>query len=126
MKLLDCTLRDGGYYNSWDFDMPVVQAYLRAVAAAGIDYVELGFKDLAQPGFYGAFAYTTESFLNRLELPKGPRYGVMINASTVLKSGRDCAAILDKLFVDSKQSKLHLVRIAAHLDEVENCQPIAG
>ena len=44
MKILDCTLRDGGYYNSWDFDAPLVQAYLQAVAAAGIDYVELGFR----------------------------------------------------------------------------------
>lgn len=125
MKLLDCTLRDGGYYNSWDFDMPVVQAYLHAVAAAGIDYVELGFKDLAQAGFYGAFAYTTESFLNRLELPEGPKYGVMLNAATILKSRLDSSAVLDKLFVDSGKSRLHLVRIAAHLDEVESCQNIA-
>ena len=24
IKILDCTLRDGGYYNNWDFDYEVV------------------------------------------------------------------------------------------------------
>lgn len=28
MKLLDCTLRDGGYYTNWDFDDTVVDSYI--------------------------------------------------------------------------------------------------
>ncbi|SUC33591.1 Uncharacterised protein [Providencia rettgeri] len=32
MKILDCTLRDGGYYNNWDFEPHVVKSYLQAVA----------------------------------------------------------------------------------------------
>lgn len=32
MKVLDCTLRDGGYYNNWDFKCEVVAAYLDAMA----------------------------------------------------------------------------------------------
>jgi 4-hydroxy 2-oxovalerate aldolase len=39
--LLDCTLRDGGYHNNWDFDSSLIQEYLNAVAAAGVDYVGL-------------------------------------------------------------------------------------
>ena len=39
--LLDCTLRDGGYYNSWNFDHELVQDYLFAVNDAGVDVVEL-------------------------------------------------------------------------------------
>lgn len=27
MKILDCTLRDGGYYTNWDFDDKTVDAY---------------------------------------------------------------------------------------------------
>ena len=26
MKILDCTLRDGGYYTNWDFDDKIVDA----------------------------------------------------------------------------------------------------
>ena len=29
MKILDCTLRDGGYYNNWDFSPEVVTEYLK-------------------------------------------------------------------------------------------------
>jgi len=42
-KLLDCTLRDGGYYNNWDFSLKLAQDYLNAISKSGICYVELGF-----------------------------------------------------------------------------------
>ena len=28
MKILDCTLRDGGYYTNWDFDKNLVDNYI--------------------------------------------------------------------------------------------------
>lgn len=34
--VLDCTLRDGGYYNDWDFPRPLVQGYLSAMHSTGI------------------------------------------------------------------------------------------
>lgn len=33
IKLLDCTLRDGGYYNAWDFEQALIEDYLRAMVA---------------------------------------------------------------------------------------------
>ena len=29
MHILDCTLRDGGYYTHWDFDKKFVEQYLK-------------------------------------------------------------------------------------------------
>ena len=29
LKVLDCTLRDGGYYNNWRFDKDLVVDYLK-------------------------------------------------------------------------------------------------
>jgi len=46
LKLLDCTLRDGGYYNNWDFPTSLIEEYLVAMDAVGIDYIELGFRSL--------------------------------------------------------------------------------
>ncbi|MEE3650970.1 MULTISPECIES: aldolase catalytic domain-containing protein [unclassified Brenneria] len=125
MKILDCTLRDGGYYNNWDFDFEVVNAYLAAVAAAKIDYVELGLRNFPQNGFLGPFAYTTESLVNRLVLPEGPVYGVMIDAKTVLSANMPVEEAINKLFVDKTESKISLVRIAAHFHEVEQSGAIA-
>ena len=123
IKILDCTLRDGGYYNQWDFPTNVVEAYLKSMASSGIDFVELGLRNFPKEGFHGPFFYTTESFLNRLELPLGPEYGVMVDAKTILGSGLKIDEAVDKLFVNAEQSKLSLVRIAAHFHEVRrNCQ----
>ena len=46
MKILDCTLRDGGYYTNWDFDRNVVDIYLDAVNKLPIDYIEVGYRNL--------------------------------------------------------------------------------
>ena len=40
-KVLDCTLRDGGYYTAWDFPTTIIERYLDAMRAARVDVVEL-------------------------------------------------------------------------------------
>lgn len=124
MKLLDCTLRDGGYYNNWDFSSEVVTQYLEAVAASNIECIELGLRSFPKPGFLGAFAYTTEDFLNALALPAGPTYGVMVDAKTILDSKLEVEEAIDQLFVPASESKISLVRVAAHFNEVEHSAPI--
>ena len=54
---IDCTLRDGGYYNDWDFSFEFVKKYLLALSVAQINYVELGFRFLNNKGFKGAYAF---------------------------------------------------------------------
>ena len=43
IKLLDCTLRDGGHVNNADFGKETIRKLVFGLADAGIDYVELGF-----------------------------------------------------------------------------------
>lgn len=124
--ILDCTLRDGGYYNNWDFPPEVVSEYLDSVASANIDYVELGLRNFAKQGFYGAFAYTTEEFIDTLELPEGPTYGVMVDAKTIIEAAMSVEDAINKLFVPAVKSKIGLVRVAAHFGEVESSGPIVA
>lgn len=44
IKVLDCTVRDGGLMNNWHFDDDFVSAIYRACVAAGVDYMEMGYK----------------------------------------------------------------------------------
>lgn len=125
-KVLDCTLRDGGYYNCWDFDPIVVSNYLRAMADSKIDYVELGLRNFSKPGFLGAFAFTTDIFLNNIELPVGPTYGVMVDAKTILSADMSIAEAVNSLFSDAEESKIGLVRVAAHFHEVESSEEIVS
>lgn len=43
IKVLDCTLRDGGYVNDWCFGDENAQRIVEQVSQSGVDYVELAF-----------------------------------------------------------------------------------
>ena len=45
IQVLDCTIRDGGYLNEWDFSPQMVRDVYRRLSQAGIDYFEIGFRD---------------------------------------------------------------------------------
>lgn len=57
MKLLDCTLRDGGFYTNWDFDKPVVDTYISALNNLPIDYIEIGYRNLLKNEYFGKYFY---------------------------------------------------------------------
>lgn len=45
IKVLDCTIRDGGLINDHDFDVNFVRNVYKAVSGAGVDYMEIGYKN---------------------------------------------------------------------------------
>lgn len=45
IKLLDCTLRDGGYLNDWNFGEDNIISIFERLVSAGIDIIEVGFLD---------------------------------------------------------------------------------
>lgn len=124
LVVLDCTLRDGGYYTSWDFDDQLVREYLSVMARSGVQYVELGLRQFPGSNFKGAFAYTTRQFLESIDLPEGIKYAVMIDAKTVLDYDEGPRAALDRLFCARAKEKFDMVRVAAHFDEVTRCKKI--
>ena len=44
LNILDCTLRDGGYYNNWHFEKDLINEYLKVMSIIKVDYVEIGFR----------------------------------------------------------------------------------
>lgn len=126
MKLLDCTLRDGGYYNAWDFSAELISDYLLAMKAAQIDVVELGFRFLGNDGFKGPCAYTTDTFLRGFAIPEGMLAGVMVNGADLCTS-LGCQPALERLFPEpAAESPVNLVRFACHFRELPQALPAAG
>lgn len=123
IAVLDCTLRDGGYYNHWDFPLDVVNKYLEAMKATGVDVVELGLRSLINKGFKGASAYTTDAYLNALTIPSGLKVAVMINATEIVGNTPQAVA-LEKMFpCDANTSVVDVVRIACHVHEFVQALP---
>ena len=42
-KLLDCTLRDGGYINNWEWGFQRAREIIYSLVQAEVDVVEVGF-----------------------------------------------------------------------------------
>lgn len=122
---LDCTLRDGGYYNNWNFDKNLVGRYLKSVAAAKIDMVELGFRNLPKEQFLGPYAYTTDEYIDLLDIPDNLNLGVMIDAKMLLSNPLSIEESLPRLFKSAANSRINLVRIAIHFGDIDKVEPIA-
>jgi len=43
IKVMDCTVRDGGLMNKWQFSDDFVRGVYNACVEAGIDYMEIGY-----------------------------------------------------------------------------------
>lgn len=123
MVFLDCTLRDGGYYNAWDFSGALIRDYLNAMLLAGVNVVELGLRSKKNTGFKGACAFTTDEFIHTLDIPAGLRVGVMINASELVGEFEQ-SDVLQRLFPSgADNSPVSLVRIASHVHEFRDALP---
>lgn len=69
LKVLDCTIRDGGLINKHQFTDEVVRAVYDTCIEAGIDYMEVGYKnspDLFPPEEFGPWRHCDEKDLDRL------------------------------------------------------------
>ncbi|HVH52165.1 MAG TPA: aldolase catalytic domain-containing protein, partial [Gaiellaceae bacterium] len=122
MTLLDCTLRDGGYYNEWDFAHDMIDRYVRGIAAAAVDVVEMGFRMLDPGRFLGPTAFTDDRFLARLEIPESLQVAVMADAKVLLSTG-DAPAVVRELFAPKPESRVSLVRIASGYGESLELEP---
>lgn len=101
--LLDCTIRDGGYLNNWEFtDEEILDCY-KAVSEAGYEYFEIGFrsnKNLLKNK--GKWCYSTDDDINNIyEKYNGCKIAVMAKIGTM--------SIND--FIKKDKSNITMIRV---------------
>jgi len=116
MIVLDATLRDGGYYLNWEFDIDLANKYLKTMEESKVDAVEVGFRSI--PGKpVGIFAHVTDQFIeSALYTPNIKYFGVMINASDMNIN------YIKTLFTYADKAPINLVRVAVHFKDVVSCE----
>lgn len=119
LKILDCTFRDGGYYNNWYFSKIELNEYIDFIKKNPINYIEIGFRFLKKNIFYGPFAFSSENFLRSLKLPKN-KISVMINAKDYYAD----LDLVDRYFIKKNKSVIDLVRIAVNFDDYYKCEKL--
>jgi len=122
VTLVDCTLRDGGYYNDWDYTNDVIAHYVDSMVRAGVDVIEMGFRQIKADRYLGPTAWTTDEFLDQLNIPASITVAVMMNAKDVVSSP-DARLTIQKMFTAKSKSRVDMVRFAAIHSEVEPLAP---
>lgn len=84
MKLLDCTLRDGGYYTNWDFNEDLVKEYANAMETLPIEYVEVGYRSIPLNGYFGKYFYCPVFVLKELkEMMPSKKLAIILNEKDI-------------------------------------------
>ena len=111
-NLIDCTLRDGGYLNNWEFsDDEVIDCY-KAVTEAGYDYFEIGFRTNRKLlENKGKWCYSSEEDINKIyQKYNGCKIVVMAKIGTVT---------IDD-FIEKDKSNVTMVRVLLARFTLEN------
>ena len=115
VKILDCTLRDGGYYTNWDFEQNLVDRYLETMNSSPIEYIEVGYWGNKKNTYLGEYYFLPETTLLKLkERLTDKKLAVMINAKEWEGIERGLTLNLKKF-----EQTIDLVRIAANLKKPE-------
>lgn len=114
IKILDCTIRDGGLVNNHRFDEDFVKAVYETCVAAGVDYCELGYKSarrLFAAGQHGEWKFCDEDLLRRV-VGDGPR-SIKLSVMADVDRTDYRTDILRK-----DHSVIDCVRVACYIDQV--------
>ena len=69
LKVLDCTIRDGGLVTNCEFEDELVRAVYKSLVAAGVDYMELGYKadqKIFSRADFGKWKFSTENDIREI------------------------------------------------------------
>jgi 4-hydroxy 2-oxovalerate aldolase len=103
-KILDCTLRDGGYYTNWDFDEQVVNTYLRSVEQLPIDVLEVGYRSNPKGAYVGKYFYSPIKTLQALKRHTTKQIAIILDEKDVKREDvsdllRPCGDLIDMVRV---------------------------
>ncbi len=114
IKVLDCTIRDGGLINNWQFSNEVVRKVFLALSAAGIDYMEIGYKSSEQyfsRAEHGAWKFCTEEDIKRIVGE--------VDTKMKLSAMADIGRIDSEDIPPKKDSILDMIRVACYAKEID-------
>jgi 4-hydroxy 2-oxovalerate aldolase len=114
IKIMDCTVRDGGLINDHQFDDGFVKAVYKACVEAGIDAMEFGYKadkKIFAPAEHGEWKFCTEDTLRRIvdDNPTDLKLSVMADAERTDYH----TDILPK-----SESVIDIVRVATYIHQI--------
>ena len=121
IKVVDCTVRDGGLMNKWQFGDDFVEQVYLANTAAGVDYMEIGYLS-SESSFsrdeFGPWKFCAEEDIQRIIGHNGDK---KIKLSAMADIGR----IEYDDIPPCSESSLDMVRVACYVHQVDKAIALA-
>lgn len=111
-KIVDCTIRDGGHLNDWNFSPECVRDSYYAAVNAGVDYFEIGYRFANPKAGFGKFASCEDDYLFSLfDVSPKCKISIMIDAGkSTIKDFKSCYPEL---------TPISLVRVATYPEKLD-------
>ncbi len=114
IKVFDCTVRDGGLINDHNFDHRFVRGVYKALSEAGVDYMEIGYKNSAglfSDKQFGAWKFCNDSDIKKVTdgIKSNTKISVMVDVGRV-----DVEDIKDR-----KDSPVDMIRVASYVKDID-------
>ncbi len=114
IKILDCTVRDGGLINNHHFDDEFVRGVYDTCVAAGVDYMEIGYKGdktIYPPSEHGPWKHCDEEDIRRIvgDNPTDLKLSAMADAER---------SDYRNDIIPREESVLDAIRVAAYIHQI--------
>ena len=121
IKVLDCTIRDGGLMNNHLFSDDLVRRVFQAVNKSGVDYIELGYKadeNQFKRGEFGPMKFCTEQDLENIvgDTERNCKISVMA----------DIGRFDPKATIPKAESYVDMMRVASYVKDIDKAIDIVN
>jgi 4-hydroxy 2-oxovalerate aldolase len=113
IKVLDCSIRDGGLINEWHFSDEFVRATYQYLSQAGADYIEIGYR--ASRKMFDTTKFGKWRFCDDEDVRK-----VIdgIESQSKLSCMVDIGRVEDEDILPREQSPFSMIRVACYMKDV--------
>jgi 4-hydroxy 2-oxovalerate aldolase len=114
VQLIDCTIRDGGLMNNWEFTSEAVTAMYRANLEGGVDIMEMGYRvspKVFNREDHGPWRFCEEEVLRQIVTDKPVTMKIAVMA--------DIGRCFKEDFIPSEESVIDIVRLACYVHQIE-------
>ena len=115
IRVLDCTIRDGGLINNHYFTDEFVRAVYEALSKSGIDYMEFGYRssrELYPPEDFGAWKYCDDEKIKKVidGIESNIKISVMV----------DSYRVKEQVFAPADESPVDMFRAATYIKYMDS------
>ena len=116
IKILDCTLRDGGYVNDWNFGKNVISNIAKSICDASVELIECGFLSKYKKSSIDQSIFAS--------IEEAENYFSKVNNKCNLALMINCGEYKEEHITPYEGGKIRTIRIAFHKHQFDEAQTL--